>query len=359
MGEDMKYAIIMLALGIIFWGCQSSPTESEKFKSPRDMVWSVDTLYPLDGFQFIPQQLWGSSGADVFLVGYNTNRDILHFNGTEWEAMPFHERHGGTVSGAVYIERIFGLSSDDVWFGGFESYYTTFPAEDDSALIVHYDGVTFEKVPIHGRTEKGKKINNIWGSGPDDVWFAGCNNELYHWDGSSIRRVEPPFTIQRFGDDRLYTWVAGNSPSRVYVLFQNRPYLPDFSNVKSYYYYYNETEGWQKIFDTEEYYTMGGGFPWVSPEGTLYVTGLYKIVDSAPEYLTMGFTITGTSDNNLLVTGNPGEAPKHFNGVDWQEIEALKGYDNLSLAPIWFNEKEAFIGGDPFSGNQFYVFRGK
>lgn len=354
----MKIMAIFIILILAFFGACQHPTDDgmPQFKSPRNMIWAVDTLYPGDGFQFLPEDIWGSSPQDVFVVGYNTNRDIFHYDGEEWETLAFHVRHGGTIPGAVNLNTVFGFSAGDVWFGGEESYYTTGLDEADSAIIVHYDGTVFSKIPIQGRTEKGYDIYNIWGSDPENVWFAGTNGEIYHWDGAHIGKVELPLAVLSLPDDKLYTWVTGNSRDNTVVYFLSRPGLPTYKNRVGFFYYYSPDNSWQKITDTEVE-CNGCGNPWMSPEGTLYFDGLYKWENSQPVYLTSGAYVYGTSDNNLILRLSWGYAPEHYNGADWQEIEALKGVD-LLFTGTWMNEQEVFFTGLPSSGNAWYVYHG-
>ncbi|MSP92315.1 MAG: hypothetical protein EXR79_11010 [Myxococcales bacterium] len=159
-----------VALACILAAC---PTETPSPKS-----WAM-TFEELPGALF---SVWGTSAADVWLVGETWKKDaagkvdptgeptVLHYDGKGWQRL--HPGGSGTLWWVT------GLG-DDVWMAG------------SKGLILRYRRSTgaFEKPA----TPSGDQLFGIFPLAPDDVWavggVAGCSGEsgalLWHWDGKA------------------------------------------------------------------------------------------------------------------------------------------------------------------------------
>ncbi len=105
--------------------------------------------------------LWGSSGSDVFAVGYP---GILHYDGTAWTKM-----NGSSNAPQEYVYAIWGTSSSNVFAGGM------------NGAIHRYDGSSWTDMQS-GNTQA---LWNIWGLSANDVYAAGNDGTILHYtDGT-------------------------------------------------------------------------------------------------------------------------------------------------------------------------------
>jgi hypothetical protein len=103
--------------------------------------------------------VWGSSGSDVFAVGWDGT--ILHYNGTAWSAMS---------SGTTYpLEGVWGSSGNDVFAVG--------GPWEGPGIILHYDGVAWSEMSS-GTT---KSLYGVWGSSGSDVFAVGTSGTILHY----------------------------------------------------------------------------------------------------------------------------------------------------------------------------------
>lgn len=138
--------------------------------------------------------VWGTSGSDVFAVGYGGT--ILHSNGTAWSAMT-----SGTSS---YFVGVAGTSSSDVWAvggavlhyngsawstagGSFPLLYAAWAASPSDVFAVgangaiwHYNGTIWSAM-TSGTTQS---LMAVWGSSSVDVFAAGYGGAIVHYDGT-------------------------------------------------------------------------------------------------------------------------------------------------------------------------------
>jgi hypothetical protein len=147
-------AVIFAALFILS-SCDNA-ADSSALKMPGEMSWertdiTEEERHPVRNFN----SMWGSSASDLWLAGENDDLKLFHYDGKSWTNVPYSARYGGPIDDSVYLTTVFGFSPGDIWFGGFYDHDYHSP---DSACILHYDGVNWETVPIHGRNEKATKI---------------------------------------------------------------------------------------------------------------------------------------------------------------------------------------------------------
>jgi hypothetical protein len=93
---------------------------------------------------------------------------------------------------------IWGASADDVWVAA-EPYHPELDglpmaairrcgpdAYQTATILRRWDGRQWTKVP----TSADRRLDAIAGSGTNDVWFAGLDGLVLHWDGQRIDRVD-------------------------------------------------------------------------------------------------------------------------------------------------------------------------
>jgi hypothetical protein len=128
--------------------------------------------------------------------------NILHWDGTRWNAMPGHSRD--------FLMNVSGSAPNNVWAVGFEGVtlhwdgqaITSIPTGGDqnlygvytsgpgtvwavgftggtSGVILRGDGASWSTAYTAPRG-----VRDIWGSGASDVWAIG-EDLILHWDGAS------------------------------------------------------------------------------------------------------------------------------------------------------------------------------
>jgi hypothetical protein len=103
--------------------------------------------------------VWGSADDDIWAVG---DEGFFHYDGTTWTRAANHR-----------AQAIWGADADHVWtLGTFENYA--------------YDGREWSPFAAHHMGDDG----SLWGFGPDDVYLAGDDEALAHWNGQMWVLVE-------------------------------------------------------------------------------------------------------------------------------------------------------------------------
>lgn len=182
--------LLLTLLGILlgFCFCEKTPTQPEPEPGKRNYVWELDTLnMPMNYLSSV----WGASPDDVWAIGGGgTQYDrLLHYDGIEWST---YTKEVIWCSG----QTLFGFSTDDVWMGGGAGWL------EHGAGIWHYDGVEWKQNYVYSiqETYYDIEVDNIWGTGPDDVYACGTigfydgTNSSYkgfvlHYDGVKWQEI--------------------------------------------------------------------------------------------------------------------------------------------------------------------------
>ena len=183
--------------------------------------------------------IWGAGPSDVWAVGYDssgTYSAIRHWDETGWTFVP---GMNGTMVGDVW-----GSASNDVWVtvsgsmlhwdshawadsgtvpgykngiwgSGPKDVYAASCAPEEA---VHWDGTSWSTVPFPA---SDRVIQDVWGFGPDDVWFVG--DGTFHWDGTNLTEVgtPSPSTLRAVWGTPGDVWAVGSGG-----VVLHRPQLP-------------------------------------------------------------------------------------------------------------------------------------
>lgn len=350
----MKLISAILALILLLVACQKNPTANYWSKSPTEYTWTSDTLEISGVDQTLMSAIWGNSPNNIFVTGFNSSSraSVFIFDGKSWSEIA---SQGGAVTDSISIEAVYGFSGHDVWFGGANLYLDTTPTseiEKDSAVVLHYNGIAWQRIPINGRGEGGVSIASIWGANPSDIWFAGYSAEIYHWNGSSVKRILLPenIDIPYPGSRSTPSWVTGIGGEVVYFsiarfeLDYRRNELWRLTNNK-----------WKKLTEPDIKLRQ----IWMSPDRTLYRWGsLLEIFDGSDWTRTRlpGLSgVSGPGDNALIAPDWRGRVYSYKYEV-LQEIEALR-LEDLDYSAVWYDGFEAFVLA--WQNGKTVVFHGK
>jgi hypothetical protein len=132
-----------------------------------------------------------TSPASAWAVGQYYNGTtwralVLHWNGRRWTQVP------SPNPPFVYLSAVAATSPASAWAVG--SYGASCPSGDCQALIEHWDGTTWRRVPSPARAS-GTRLFGVTATSARNAWAVGqtANTPLIlHWDGTVWRRVPSP-----------------------------------------------------------------------------------------------------------------------------------------------------------------------
>jgi len=115
----------------------------------------------------------GNASNDVWAVG--DSGTIAHWDGATWTSMP-----SGTMAS---LEGVWANGADDIWAVGGHDIGHTF------GVVLHYDGSAWSE-----KYRGDSQLNTIWGTSNADVWAAGSDLAVVHWNGTEWTSTElsPP-----------------------------------------------------------------------------------------------------------------------------------------------------------------------
>ena len=142
-------------------------------------------------------EIWGTSANDIFALGREGNIGHSTGDGT-WTEFP-----RTTVNGCDYLDGLWGSGPDDVYFAG------AYPS--GPPCVLHWDGqnLTNRSPPFALGS-----AHSVWGTGPNDVWVAASGAIMFHRDASG--------TWTQYIDDDTHTsgeltTIWGSGPNNIYV----------------------------------------------------------------------------------------------------------------------------------------------
>jgi hypothetical protein len=93
---------------------------------------------------------------------------------------------------------VWGSGPADVWAAG------------DDGIIAHWDGARWARSAAPVANELPYYYTHLWGTGPNDVWAVGTRGVIVHWDGARWSPVPS-------GTDVMLTDVWGSGPADVWA----------------------------------------------------------------------------------------------------------------------------------------------
>jgi hypothetical protein len=283
----------------------------------HDFTWTVETL--------------GDAGSylnDVAIVDENNiyvvgeiRSDSGWYNIGIWNNNQWKFDLVGPVGNILYS--VFAFSNNDIWVSNACSPY-------------HWDGNewTYYRFSSNGVGVNACAGKAIWGSSSDNVWFAGNNGSLVHYDGSRFRRVESGTDVDFtdiYGVNANHIWVAGCdefTQSVIIGIFDSKP-------TKLFHRYSDGTNN----LDDETYWSPEAWTIWTGPHSRrLKIAGgygLYELdnrespqkytridVEAHTGYFAYPWKMRGNHEADLFIAGEFGSL-FHFNGLSWHWYEGL------------------------------------
>ena len=238
---------------------------------------------PVSGLDRIVLSVWGDGPGNVYFAGGGIGSGVLalamRFDGSAFVDLK--------APGKATLWWVFGLGPNDVWFAG------------EQGTILHWDGATFTP-SVSGTTET---LYGLWGTSASDLWAVGGtvggSSVILHFDGMKWSAPALPPVAKG-------PWwkVWGCKSNSVFV-------VGDGGSIAH--------------FDGMAWTAMDGGVP---PTQAL-------------------FTVSGSSCNNVFAVGGRGIGyAVHYDGTAWSPVTGFDPSNSNGLAALSVDPMgDAIFGG--------------
>jgi hypothetical protein len=152
--------------------------------------------------------LHGSDASNVWTVGLDGA--AVQFDGHGWVEHDVRQAANLELGenepcSELSLHSVFARSASDVWAVGY-----IFPSVLGPGLILHYDGVNWERHP----TGAPDGFFSVWAASESDAWAVGSSGIAYHFDGTSWAPVDAKtnqYLFSVWGTSAANVWATGNT----------------------------------------------------------------------------------------------------------------------------------------------------
>jgi hypothetical protein len=272
--------------------------------------------YGPSGNSFV-HALWAGSPDNAWAA---LDDGLLHWNGAEWTWL--EEVAGYRVS----FFGVWGSGPNDVW------------ATSAWSTVAHFDGARWKYMYWDGQQMKeglgffenypnGVPIHDVWGRGPNDVWFVGASGFILHWNGATWTQMQAPaphWLLSIHGSGPNDVWAVGHGGTI---------------------FHYDGTQWTNHTLNMAHYlnavWAVSPSEAWAVGSSGLVLrwNGASWTTVPVPTDATLN-DIHGTGPNDLWVVGSGGTL-LHWNGTAWTLERSGTSRELLSVFPtgtgkLWF-----------------------
>ncbi len=278
-----------------------------------------------DRLGWINQSVDGATPNEPFYAIFATSEDHVLVGG---QGGLYHRGATGfePFEGAPYtdIKAIWAASPTDVFLVAW------------NGQIHRYDGNTFEpQLPQPNEGESIGYMNDIWGSGPNDVYAAGRDVDhptILHWDGDDWTIAwEKAETV----DNEHVTAVFGTSDTNVWAVTNQGDIL------------HKTTGGFVDTGENDAILRIWGAADddlWGVGLGIYHSTGgSWNLINDVPQD-TILRGVWGSDEDNVFAVGFDGTI-LHYDGHAWTRMRSPTARD---LFAVWGNDR-----GDVYAAGEF------
>jgi len=238
---------------------------------------------------------------------------VAIWNGARWELKKVTVNFRGNLI-TIPIEGILAFSPTDIWLAGSD------PIHGDGQSWIDYD---IRSIPGFDSLDAMK----CWGSSSNDMYFAGLNGSLIHYNSSSWTKIESGTTNQI--NDVWGVFNTTTNREEIYCAVLD-PYIKHDEILRI----TNQTATIRLPWDS----TISVGSVWTKDGSTLYACGgtLYQkktsgnweedSIEANGQFF--AGAVRGIADNDVFVVGLNSVA--HYNGKSW------KVYPELSIGADYY-----------------------
>lgn len=299
---------------------------------PRTYKLKVDVLQSPEGGSIDIRAIWGTAYNNMYAVGWHSTPMtfmFFHFDGNGWADIterirtPIFEYGGGSFE----LWGIYGFTADDFWVVG-RWKISSFPGEGlrGEGFALRYDGTKFVNMTPSGLptvAEMNIVFYEVWGTSSNDLWVAGANGFVFHWDGaqwSNHRMIDTTADVSGILgkiSNKLYTFSFASKTTVGFALHEydgvnwKEIWFTDFSS------------GWfiNPVIIQDTIYAVGkyGSIVRFDPAATGFnrykEIGTWAVTERSWEMSPYGFRgLLGDSFNDFIIYGGQ-DAGSQYNGV--------------------------------------------
>jgi hypothetical protein len=145
-------------------------------------------------------EIWASSSEYILPYSKPDLMHMAHWNGQHWEFFSLPVDDGQTY----HVSSILAIHDDDVWIVD-HSAYTNESEHSHLTLIGHWNGQTWQQIPVPNSSLGGTALASLAASSSSDVWAVGSMYEppsqsqrcphhaiIEHWNGTNWQMVASP-----------------------------------------------------------------------------------------------------------------------------------------------------------------------
>lgn len=333
--KPYKILIILTTTFLITLSCKDSITNPEPQPGRRDYVWTADTIKVPFTYFY---KIWGDAPDNVWIVGPGGGLDktIWHFDGSKWAT--------DGISRGISPRAIWGFGKQDVWLAGYEG------------KIWHYNGAWKESLWFK---KDGLDItfSEIYGNTNTDLYAIGTANDnnyrqgiILKWNGKTWGEINiPVFATYNFVSMRR----SLAEKSNYFILGLGRDFIAlfefDGTNINKVYEAPFASATWTEV-------TLAG-------EKLLFAIGnkICKYVNNQFQPLfqvdveKFNQGIWGRNEKDVFISMKDGIA--HYNGTNVQYLYPYKGNEHALGATVL--ENEVFILTNDFKNGYTIMLRGR
>jgi hypothetical protein len=331
-------AMLLMALTVIIISCGENGVEPELQPGRRDYVWSEEILDAGTETVYLGR-IWGSDSKDIWATGMSSwsLTTIWHYNGVRWgcDSIP---RMGSPFG-------IFGFSKDEVWLGNANSTIWKYNGKD-WAQFGQYSLDGFDQVTIN--YFDGLSRDNVYGVGSAELYGANkwkaiiMNYNGYRWYFEKIPEVK--VGLETVAVDKNSGVLVMSGTANQSGLLIAKLYCWDGSEFKE----LLSEPGWSFVTKLGD---------------EIYATSNTKIYKYNNKQLTLwkdnidldanSNIICGRSRNDFFYRGVNGI--NHFNGTDFTTLYKTNLPSQWGIA----FEKDVFIIGVDYQNGKTHIIHGK
>ncbi len=344
----MKPALILTSLLIVLTSlsCKHSTEPEKKYKDPRNMTWTADTLpVPLGAIQVLPEDMLVVSPTNIWLATWMGHAQIFHYNGKSWDL---------SLDLAGGINCLTKDLSNNIWGGGYSN----------KIFIGYFDGFNWTRVNLNLNGEILDMSNdtkgNIWACGSNGIVLKYSN---YNWVVDTVK-INFNYSVEFFLKSITY------HNNNIFIIASS---LNKNTLKQKYFFLKGDIKNWNIIdsmsLDSPSSEIKFGNFGLFNfQDNFLFSYGLEGIWAFKNNNWEKIFNLNGEVygmyylDNNYILAGSAFKKIFFFNGNSWENISDHFNVNDpyFVFKNIWTNGEEIFIAGYTFSGIQkTIIFHGK
>jgi len=340
--------MLLIPLILVLNSCGENgtvPIQLEQLKDPREMTWTVDTIYYPGAFQTLMNNFCAFSSKNIYVVGHSSQGSagsLYHFNGEKWEEVNYN------VRGILF--RITGIDNE-LWGAGYIG-TEVYGVYTEYSHVVKYDGSIWQEINFDNSSHliTVGALLSITAESKNNIWACGREGLVIHYNGSKWQK--DTINIPRIPNTEysLYSIILNNGKPLIMGLMYNPTY-----GIKTYYITGNENN-WT-VTDSmhpgpqNPVTTLGDNDFHKGDNGKLYSfgdalfeynAGIWKNIYSTENYID---GMKALREDYIFVVGHFGLI-SFYDGKSWDRLTELEAKIPGALyKDVWTDGKEVFIVG--------------